>query len=37
MRLNTRYLAVGLLLVGGSSTNAQILHGVMAISGAEMP
>jgi hypothetical protein len=37
MQRCTWCVALSLLLVGGSSANAEILSGVMAIRGAEMP
>jgi hypothetical protein len=36
MRANKFCLALGALLVAGTSLNAQIVSGVMAINGAEM-
>lgn len=36
MKTKTWCVALGLLLLGGSSANAEILRGVMAINGAEM-
>ncbi len=37
MQGKTWCLALGLLLVGGTSVNAEILKGEMSILGAEMP
>lgn len=37
MKHITWCIAFGLVLVGGSPASAEILQGVMAINGAEMP